>query len=67
MSMQANPEEDALIVHYIHLDCYQEPGITWNDYYDCACDSECPACGFDIQASLWHAENEACTEACDLT
>lgn len=37
-------------VYYRHVDCPVRPGIEWDDLWTCACDSECPACGADIEA-----------------
>jgi hypothetical protein len=28
---------------------YRHCGLVWVDVWDCACDSECPECGADIQ------------------
>lgn len=31
--------------HYHHLDCPKQPGVEWDDVWDCACNDQCPACG----------------------
>ena len=33
------------LIHYKHIDCAVQPGITWQDLWSCACNGECPACG----------------------
>lgn len=48
---------DAGIDHlnfYRHEDCEVQPGVEWEDTYDCAVDTECPACGHDI--SPYHSQ-----------
>lgn len=38
------------VMQYRHTDCTVEPGVEWEDDWDCACNSECPACGMkDIE------------------
>jgi hypothetical protein len=40
---------------------YKHCGTTWHDVWSCACDSECPVCGKDIEALDWQeltAESE---------
>ena len=32
---------------------YEHCGVEWVDEWSCACDSECPVCGADIEASEW--------------
>jgi len=32
-------------IQYTHDDCPVQPGVTWEDTYDCAVNGECPACG----------------------
>ena len=39
---------------YRHDDCPVQPGIEWDDIWDCACNGECPACGTkDIEPVDW--------------
>jgi hypothetical protein len=57
--------EEMLLVHYAHYGCSVDPIVTWDDEYESACDSECPACGQDIEAVSWHALTEKCTDECD--
>lgn len=32
---------------------YEHCGVSWEDVWPCACDSECPVCGLDIEATSW--------------
>lgn len=36
--------------HYHCPDCDTE----WTDWWSCACDDECPSCGYDISPCNWH-------------
>jgi hypothetical protein len=38
-------------IRYHHKAC----GVSWEDEWSCACDSECPRCGMDIEALDWEA------------
>jgi hypothetical protein len=44
-------QTDLLEIEYAHDAC----DSSWTDTHSCACDSECPSCGRDIQASNWKA------------
>jgi hypothetical protein len=35
------------LIKYRHDDCRVNPGVEWEDTWDCACNGECPACGTD--------------------
>lgn len=46
-------------IQYRHDDCEVDPDIEWEDEWDCACNSECPACGTkDIQPFDWECVQE---------
>lgn len=39
-----------MLLFYKHEDCAEDPDVEWQDTWDCACNSECPACGIkDIE------------------
>jgi hypothetical protein len=41
-------------IKYRHDDCEVQPGIEWDDIWDCACNGQCPACGMkDIEPVDW--------------
>ena len=35
--------------HYRHADCPEEPGIEWQDTWDCMCNDRCPSCNAEIE------------------
>jgi hypothetical protein len=46
------PDEDNtnwFLNHYCHDDCPVEPGIEWDDEWDCMCNDRCPACNAEIE------------------
>ncbi len=45
--MSHDTEEARFIIYYRHC------GVEWEDIWSCACDSECPECGADIQPYDW--------------
>lgn len=40
--------------YYRHTDCPEEPGIEWEDEWDCMCNDRCPACNAEIEP--YHSE-----------
>jgi len=34
---------------YQHKDCKEQPGIEWQDEWDCMCNDKCPACNKEIE------------------
>lgn len=41
-------------IQYAHIDCEVDPGVEWEDEWDCACNGECPSCGMtDIEPIDW--------------
>jgi hypothetical protein len=36
-------------IYYRHEDCPVEPGIEWEDEWECACNDHCPACDREIE------------------
>lgn len=41
--------ETWLVIQYHCPEC----DVEWTDEWYCACDSECPKCGHDIEAMTW--------------
>lgn len=35
--------------HYRHEDCPVQPGVEWDDEWDCMCNDHCPACDAEIE------------------
>lgn len=35
--------------YYRHADCKVQPGVEWQDTWDCACNDRCPACDAEIE------------------
>jgi hypothetical protein len=35
--------------HYRHDDCPVQPGIEWEDAWECMCNDRCPACNAEIE------------------
>ncbi len=34
---------------YCHEDCLEQPGVEWEDRWECMCNDKCPACGKEIE------------------
>ena len=45
--MSHDTEEARFIIYY------RQCGVEWEDIWSCACDSECPECGADIEPYDW--------------
>lgn len=53
-------ETSTFHIYYQHTDCAVNPGIEWDDYWSCACNGQCPACGIkDIEPIDWIEEGES--------
>lgn len=50
----SSPESPTYRVEYAHDDCRVDPGVEWVDFWSCACNGQCPACGTkDIEPVDW--------------
>ena len=34
---------------YCHEKCLEQPGVEWEDRWECMCNDKCPACGKEIE------------------
>ena len=37
---------------------YEHCGMSWEEVWPCACDTDCPVCGLDVEATSWEEEKD---------